>query len=562
MASHPTAEPIQTPDEALAALAALPREQYTIDPGRPQLRLWPSHAPWLPTLPETTLWFNLEASATRYPDKVAFIDGARRTSYRALHARALALAGFLQRRAGVARCDRVLLFMPNSADFVACSFAVARADAVLVPVNVMNREDEFAHYLTDAEAAAVLTTDALAPVAEAALAALRARGWTRPVTLLHGASLEAAIAAGLQPEPARNGPDDLAVMPYTSGTTGFPKGCMHTHRTVMHNVVSIAVWSKLHADIVSLAAAPMFHVTGFMICMQVPVYLGASVVNLPRWDRDEACRLIAEHRVTHWTNIPTMVIDILASPRLAEYDLSSLKQIGGGGAGMPQAVAARLKQLTGLDYLEGYGLTETIAPSHYNPADAPKQQCLGVPYCGVDARVVDADTLVELPPGQTGEIVIRGPQVFKGYWRRPEATRAAFVELDGRRFFRSGDLGHVDDEGYFFITDRLKRMINASGYKVWPAEVEALLYRHPDIAEACIIAAPDAYRGQTVKAVVVPKPHARATLTEQALIDWARAHMAVYKAPRIVQFVDALPKSGSGKVQWRALQEAEFAARA
>jgi fatty-acyl-CoA synthase len=251
-----------------------------------------------------------------------------------------------------------------------------------------------------------------------------------------------------------------------------------------------------------------------------------------------------------------MVIDLMASPRFDQYDLSSLVYIGGGGAAMPQAVAQRLLEQFGLRYCEGYGLTETAAPSHSNPPDHPKQQCLGIPFMGTDARVVDPQTLVELPPGEPGEIVMSGPQNFSGYWRNPDATAAAFFERDGKRFFRSGDIGRMDEEGYFFITDRLKRMINASGFKIWPAEVELLMFRHPAVQEACVISARDAYRGETVKAVVVLRATHPST-TAQEIMDWCRENMAVYKVPRIVQFVDALPKSGSGKVMWRVLQEAE-----
>ena len=226
---------------------------------------------------------------------------------------------------------------------------------------------------------------------------------------------------------------------------------------------------------------------------------------------------------------------------------------------MPQAVAQRLLDLYGLRYVEGYGLTETAAPSHSNPPDAPKQQCLGVPYISVDARVIHPDTMQEVPVGEQGEIIIHGPMVFSGYWKRPDATEAAFIEFEGKRFFRSGDLGRVDEDGYFFITDRLKRMINASGFKVWPAEVEALMFRHPAIQEACVIASRDSYRGETVKAVVVLRATHRGQVGEEDIIAWCRENMAVYKVPRIVQFVDTLPKSGSGKVMWRLLQEAEQA---
>jgi fatty-acyl-CoA synthase len=324
----------------------------------------------------------------------------------------------------------------------------------------------------------------------------------------------------------------------------------------MHNALASGLWGNGTMENVTLMVVPMFHITGMVSLMHTNIAAGACMVIMPRWDRDLAGQLIARHKVTHWTNIPTMVIDLMNSPHFANYDLSSLVYIGGGGAAMPQAVAQRLLEQYGLRYVEGYGLTETAAPSHCNPPDAPKQQCLGIPFMGVDARVVDPDTLAELAVGEQGEILIHGPQVFQGYWKRPDATEAAFVQIDGKRFFRSGDLGHVDADGYFFLTDRLKRMINASGFKVWPAEVEALMFRHPAVQEACVISTKDAYRGESVKAVVVRRA-SHAHVTEQDLIAWCHENMAVYKAPRSIQFVDALPKSGAGKVMWRKLQELE-----
>ena len=367
-----------------------------------------------------------------------------------------------------------------------------------------------------------------------------------------------ALAAALRPAPHTACSDDLALLPYTSGTTGLPKGCMHTHHTVMHNAVS-GQWSHTGPESVSLGVVPMFHITGMVLCVLGAVYAGATTVLMPRWDRELAGRLISRYRVTHWTAIPTMIVDLFASPHYKSFDLSSLRNIGGGGAAMPLAVAQRLLDEFGLTFAEGYGLTETAAPSHSNPPERAKLQCLGIPYFGTDARVVDPITFEEMPAGRAGEIIIHGPQVFKGYWRHPEATEAAFIEFEGKRFFRSGDLGVMDEEGYFFITDRLKRMINASGFKVWPSEVELLLFKCPLVQEACIISAKDTYRGETVKAVVVLRSEAVGKAKEQDIIDWAREHMAAYKVPKIVEFVDHLPKSGSGKVMWRLLQDQEAA---
>ena len=560
--------------------------------------VWPARLPLHLNPPATSLWVNMAVSAWRYPDKTALVFMGRRWTYPELMGACEQMAGHLA-RLGVRKGDRVVLNMQNCPQLVITHFAILRLDAVVVPVNPMNKAQELQHYITDPDVKVAVTTADLAPELAQASAALppeqrlahlvvtqftdvfdpqtldpaempsawkdwllprralpslpggQVHAWSDLMQQPHGQSLAAAQA----------GSEDLAVLPYTSGTTGLPKGCMHTHGTVMHNAVASGMWGSGTAENVTLCVVPMFHITGMVSLMHANIYLGATLVVMPRWDRDVAGHLISKWKVTHWTNIPTMVIDLLGSPHLEQYDLSSLVYIGGGGAAMPQAVAQRLLEQFGLRYVEGYGLTETAAPSHTNPPDQPKQQCLGIPFISVDSRVVDPDTLKELPVGESGEIVTHGPQVFKGYWKRPEATAAAFFEMDGKTFFRTGDMGRVDEQGYFFMTDRLKRMINASGFKVWPAEVEALMFKHPAIQEACIIATKDAYRGESVKAVVVLRASHKGQVSEQDIIDWCRDNMAVYKIPRAVQFADALPKSGSGKVMWRALQEAETAAQ-
>jgi fatty-acyl-CoA synthase len=555
---------------------------------RPHHKIWPKRLPREVAVPQTSLWFNLEVSAARYPDKPAFLFFGKPLTYAELKAQAERLAGWLQAQ-GVGAGDRVALYLQNCPQFVVALYAVFRANAVAVPVNPMNRADEFGHYITDPETKVVICAadlagfvaeaDAALPPAQRLKAVLVTRycdtmpegaldpaeapnpaieQWLRADPPLPASYVRwnDALAAGHVPGPQSAGPDDLALLPYTSGTTGLPKGCMHTHRTLMHNAVT-GQWTNSGTETVGLGVVPMFHITGMMLCALGTVYAGATLVLMPRWDRELAGRLFARHGITHWTCIPTMVIDLFGSPNYKSFDLSSLRYIGGGGAAMPHAVAQRLLDEFGLTFAEGYGLTETAAPSHSNPVERAKLQCLGIPYFSTDARVVDPVSFEELPPGQDGEIIIHGPQVFKGYWRHPDATEAAFITFEGKRFFRSGDLGHMDEEGYFFITDRLKRMINASGYKVWPSEVELLLFKCPLVQEACIIAARDEYRGETVKAVVVLRAEAKATAKPEDIIAWAREHMAAYKVPKIVQFADALPKSGSGKVMWRLLQDQE-----
>ena len=561
-------------------------------------QVWPKRLPHSITAPATSLWHNLAVSALRFPEKPALVFFDRVLSYREVMQQAERLAATLCQM-GVKKGDRVVLNMQNCPQWVIAHFAILRVNAVVVPVNPMNRAEELKHYITDPDSKVAITTADLAPELIKANAQLApAERLSHLIVTHYSDAFDATPGTQAQTgEPAMPSawcdwlgthhalpvmdggvvmdwadalsgntddlplhtalPGDMAVLPYTSGTTGLPKGCIHTHASLMHNAVSTCLWGNSTFENVVLSVVPMFHITGMISVMHASIYGGSTLVIMPRWDRELAGQLISRWRVTHWTNIPTMVIDLLASPNFASFDLSSLVYIGGGGAAMPQAVAQRLWEQYGLRFAEGYGLTETAAPTHSNPPDATKQQCLGVPFISVDSRVIDPLTLKEVPQGEQGEIIMSGPQNFQGYWKRPDATAEAFMELDGKRFFRSGDLGRVDEQGYFFITDRLKRMINASGFKVWPAEVEALMFKHPAIQEACIISTRDAYRGESVKAVVVLRAAAKGITTEDDIINWCKDNMAAYKYPRVVEFVDVLPKSGSGKVMWRLLQEAD-----
>jgi fatty-acyl-CoA synthase len=474
----------------------------------------------------------------------------------------------------------VALYLQNSPQFIIGYYAILRADAMVVPINPMNLTREIGHIVNDSGASVLIgAQDQLSRIEplighglSRVIVACYADYLTTPTDLEVPAWIKAprepqsaagvttwsdAMAAGAVAGPHLATPDDLCVLPYTSGTTGNPKGCVHRHRSVMFTTVAGSQWYRTYQDECTLALAPYFHVTGMQGSMNAPIYTGATIVLLPRWDRAVAAALIKRNRVTAMTMVPTMVVDLLSSPELASYDLSSLRRIGGGGAAMPEAVAQKLQDLLGLSFVEGYGLTETMAPSHANPPQRPKKQCLGIPYFNTESRVVNPDTLVELPPGETGEIISSGPQVFDGYWNNPEANAACFVELDGKRFFRTGDLGRTDEDGYFFLVDRLKRMINVAGFKVWPAEVESMLYAHPAIQEAVVIACKDPRRGESAKAVVVLKPSAGGTVDEAQLSRWARDNMAAYKVPSSFELVESLPKSATGKILWRVLQDQE-----
>jgi len=498
------------------------------------------------TLPpaDETLLDALERTAARHAEKPALVEPGCILSWGNISKRAAAVAAALRERYAVQPGDPVLLCAQNGADFVVSFYAILRAGAVVVPLAPMYLASELAHYRADSGArVAIVESEVAERFSDIGLAHLLIPGRT-PVS-----------EADPGPCPAR--PADLCLMPYTSGSTGKPKGCMHTHRTVLHNIRGAVLWKAVDARSVALATAPFFHVTGLVHSFLATAYAGGTIVVQRRWDPGEAARLIERYRCTHWDNVPTMVVDLLAQPEAERCDLSSLRCIFGGGQAMPEAVARRLEERLGIRYIEGYGLTETISQTHINPPQRPKRQCLGIPTFDTEALVVDPDTLAVLPPGAQGEILVRGPQLFIGYWKKEEDYARAWAEVEGKRYFRTGDLGRMDEDGYFYISDRLKRMINAAGYKVWPTEVEAVMYRHPAIKECCVIAAPDERRGETVKAVVVLEAGARAQASE--IIAWARTQMAPYKVPRSIEFVAALPRTASGKIQWRALQEKEYA---
>jgi fatty-acyl-CoA synthase len=548
-------------------------------------KFWPQRSLHHLDLPDTNVFYNLEVSAQRRPDKPCLVYYDTRISYAEVRHEAELMAGYLEQCCGVRKGDRVLLYMQNSPQFVIAYYAILRANAVVVPLNPMYLTQEFLKCARDAGARAALVSQELFPRVEPLLGKSEITHWIvaayadylrQPTDLpvpdfvraprreLAGPGLTMwrdALSRALSPGPMTAGPDDLCVMPYTSGTTGEPKGCMHTHRSVMHTVVGSMQWFDTQPEMTLLAPVPFFHVTGMQGSMNGPIYIGNTIVLLSRWDRTAAAECVQRYRITAWTSVPTMVLDFFSNPDLDRYDLSSIRRLSGGGAAMPAAVAQRLES-RGIAFCEGYGLSETMAATHINPPERPKQQCLGIPIYGVDSRVVDPETLTELAPGEVGEIVTHGPQVFRGYWNKPEQTAQALVDIDGKRFLRTGDLGRVDADGYFFMVDRLKRMINAAGFKVWPSEVETLMYQHPAVLEACVIGIKDPRRGETVKALVVPRPDWRGRVTEQSLIEWCRENMAAYKVPRVIALVDALPKSGSGKIQWRELQEREAAASA
>lgn len=546
-------------------------------------KFWPPGIPFEIEVENKTLWDSLQTIAASDPNAIGIEFLGKHYTWKELEQEALSMAASLQ-ELGVKPGDRVAMFSQNTPQFAIGFHAAIRCGAVVVPVNPMNKAAEVAYCLANSGAKVAISSADIA--AEFALANEQLeeadqlkhlivfktvdedhlelipdvwKGWLGAqyeLPSLSGGEVyawDSLMAKQGSPSDVNLNPEDLTLLMYTSGTTGHPKACMHSHKSIVANSSQPKIWQDLRKGDAGLIVTPMFHITGLVGGLLAGIDAGSKCVILPRWDRRIAAKSISEQGVTHWINIPTMVIDLLAEPQLDSFDLSSLRFIGGGGAAMPDAVANRLKSEFGLEYIEAYGLTETAAPSHSNPVNAPRFQCLGIPIINTQSCIMDPDTKLEAPTGELGEILIRGPQVFLGYWKNEQATEDSFIEVNGLKWFRSGDLGYVDEDGYYYIADRIKRMINASGFKVWPAEVEGLFYRHPAIQDVCIISKNDPYRGQSVLAKIVLKAGDNKT-TAQDITAWARENMSVYKVPRDIDFVEALPKGATGKVLWKTLQ--------
>lgn len=544
--------------------------------------VWPADEPRHLPMPAGTLYDALARAACDRPGHPATVFYGASLSYADLRDRVDVMAGFLQKVCGVGRGDRVMIALQNSPHYVVAYYAVMRANAVIVPVNPMNKTAEIDYLATDSGAKVAMIgsdlSEVFAPlvggaITHAVVAHYRddvpaATPYALPACVAQVATdlpaspgwhrWDVALARAERPDAMTATSDDLLILPYTSGTTGKPKACMHNHRSALFTAVLQARWYELGGADVITGFMPLFHVAGMQGSMNAAIIAGATLVLMARWDKDLIPDLFEAYGVTFWNAAPTMIVDVLASERFRDSSFKRLKVLTGGGAAMPAAVAERLKARFGLDFIEGYGMTETMSPTHINPLAAPKRQCLGIAVHETDARVIDPDSAVELGDGAVGEIVVHGPQVLRGYWNRPEADATAFVAIGGKRFLRTGDLGYRDSQGYFFAVDRLKRMINVSGFKVWPAEVEAVMYEHPAIKECCIISAPDGYRGETVKALVTLHDAARTATSPDDVLGWARGRMASYKAPRSVVFVDSLPRTESNKISWRLLQDAEW----
>ena len=489
----------------------------------------------------TNLASNLANTARAHTDRAAVRVDDFVLTYRELDEASARVAGLLNER-GLKPGDRVGIMMPNVAEVPVVYYGVLRAGGTVVPMNPLLKAREVAYYLGDSGAGLVFAwhtfadqARAGAEQAEAASIVVDAAGFP---DLLASATPDFGVAD--------QGDEDTAVILYTSGTTGHPKGAELTHRNLISNTdVTRADVVRAGPDDVIFGGLPLFHVFGQTAALNVAVAAGACLTLLPRFDAGHALRIIAGHRVTVFEGVPTMYVALLHAPDRADYDTSSLRMCISGGAALPVEVLRGFEEAFGVPVLEGYGLSETSPVASFNlPGRERKPGSIGTPIRDVRMRVVDNEDH-EVPQGEVGEIVISGPNVMKGYWQRPEATAEAI--RDG--WFRTGDLARVDEDGYFFIVDRKKDLIIRGGYNVYPREIEEVLYEHPAIAEAAVIGLPHPSLGEEVGAAVALKPGT--IITSDELRDYVKSQVAAYKYPRHVWIVDALPKGPTGKIQKR-----------
>lgn len=496
----------------------------------------------------------LRESARSHADKPAVLVEGARVTYAELDALSDRFAAGLLAR-GVAPGDTVALQLPNVPQFVIAYFGILKAGAVAVPMNVLFKAGEVGYILRDCGARLLVTW---AGVAEEAAKGAADAGITDIVVLTtpgipqpgFGRPFEALLAPLAGPAPLhQTDPGDTAVIIYTSGTTGRPKGAELTHFQLFMNADTPGRLFGIRDDDVALVILPLFHVFALSSILNVCVRFGAAMSLVPRFDPDAALAAIQRDRVTVFEGVPTMYIALLNHPGLDRYDVSSLRVGISGGAPIPAEVIDEFESRFGIVILEGYGLSETASTTTFNVSEADRRvYSVGRPIWGVEVQVWDTEGRV-LPAGRehVGELVVRGVNVMRRYHGDPAATAAAFT--DG--WLHTGDLGYVDEDGYFFIVDRTKDLIIRGGYNVYPREVENVLYGHPAVAQAAVVGVPDARLGQEVKAYVALRPGRHAT--EAELIDHVKERIASYKYPRSVEFRDTLPINAAGKIVKREL---------
>ena len=491
----------------------------------------------------------------RHGDRVAVIDGpsGRSYTYAALGGAIRSLAGGLAAR-GFGKGDVLAIVAPNVPEYAIVFHGACLAGGTVTTVNPTYGPDEIAYQLEDAGASIVVTIGLfLDNVRKAA----EATGVDTVVTLdpVEGTTnlleiMGAPFTGEVELDPAT----DVAVLPYSSGTTGLPKGVMLTHRNLVANIAQTAVAVEMADDEVVIAVLPFFHIYGMQVLMNMVLEHGATLVTMPRFDLEQFLSLVREHAVTRAYVVPPIVLALAKHPLVDQYDLSSLRQVISGAAPLGADLAAAATERVGTEVVQGYGLTETSPVTNFTPLGKARPGTVGVLVPNLECRIVDPNTGEDQGPGGEGEIWFRGPNVMKGYLGKAQET-GEMLDADG--WLHTGDVGVVDEDGYLTITDRLKELIKYKGFQVPPAELEALLVTHPKIADVAVIGVPDEEAGELPKAYVVPAPGS--DLTPEEVMAFTQQHLATYKQVRQVEFIDAIPKSLSGKILRRELRDREAA---
>ncbi|MEM2910208.1 MAG: long-chain fatty acid--CoA ligase [Nitrososphaerota archaeon] len=537
---------------------------------RPWYKFYPEGVPRSIAYPEIPLHGLLERSASAYPERCAVVSGESgyRLTYRELNNLASCFANALISM-GVAKGDRAALFLPNIPQFLIAYYGVLKAGCVVTTISPLARESTLLFQLNDSEAETLVVHEFLIPafLKVASSTAVKRVFVTngvagRPSQLPQGSfyDFDAALSR-YPPESPKFEIDskrDLACLQYTGGTTGTPKGAMLTHFNMVSDAIAFSTWIKCRlAEEVFLTALPLSHIFGMTTSMNAPIYAAGTIVLLQKFDVKAVLDTIQKYGITVFCGVPTMYALIVASPEVQSYNLRSIKCCISGGSPLPPEVQRKFIQLTGGVLVEGYGLTECSPGTHTNPVDPSmktvKIGSIGLPWPDVDARIVDLETGSKtLPPGEIGELVIKGPQVMLGYWKRPDETKN--VLRDG--WLYTGDVAKMDEDGYFYIVDRKKDLIKHKGYSVYPREVEDVIYEHPAVKLCAVVGKPDPIAGEVPKAFVVLKDGA--DLTADELISFLKERLEPYKLVKEVEFRKELPLTPAGKVHRRLLREEEL----
>jgi long-chain acyl-CoA synthetase len=532
----------------------------------------------LPDRPQQPLHEYLRTHARERGSHPACIWYGHAMSYAELDAASDAFAARLQ-AIGVGKGDPVVLFLNNCPQYLVAHFGIQKVGAIVCPSGPLNKEHELAYQVGDLKARVIVAASSLLPVVDK----VRAASALAHVFVVHYADLLpaspaldlpaelaaaqgearsvpagcedflAVMKSGARPAPVAWSLDDVALMTYTSGTTGLPKGAMLSYGNALFKTRAAADCNGVDGGDVLLSIAPLYHIAGMLMGVNVPVLTGATSVLLHRFEPRAALQAIERYRVTWWYSIAPMNVACMQVPGIVGIDLSSLRMnpVTSFGIAFTEPLAQQWRGFAKncSSFEAAYGLSESHTCDTYTPHHAPRWGTQGVAVPGVSIRIIDPETGADKPTGEIGEIVLASPGTFKGYWNKPEATAATLRN----GWVHTGDMGKLDADGYLTFIGRFKEMIKVSGYSVFPEEVETILIKHPAVAQAAVVAQPDAEKGEVVKAFIVKKPGAE--IDADALVAWSRENMASYKAPRVVRFIDALPTTGAGKVLRRLLKD-------